>query len=123
MPFVEGLRETRTEEGTPYSVGVHVDWGVVGGREEIAPCKRWRQYMSSRKPADSLAHDRLWSLITNTQPTNSRNIFEGALFHLHNTSEPRRKRAPPFFSPVYFYLLSRTCDANFTPYTYCVLFT
>ena len=27
MSSVEGLRENRTEEGTPYAVGVHVDWG------------------------------------------------------------------------------------------------
>ena len=25
MPFVQGLRENRTEEGTPYVVGVHVE--------------------------------------------------------------------------------------------------
>ena len=31
---VEGLRENRSEEGTPYAVGVHVDWGVVEGRRE-----------------------------------------------------------------------------------------
>ena len=46
-------------------------------------------YMSSRKPADILAHDRLQHTATN-----SHNIFEGALFHFHNTSEPRRKRLP-----------------------------
>ena len=34
MPFVQGLRENRTEEGTPYVVGVHVEWGVVEGRRE-----------------------------------------------------------------------------------------
>ena len=27
MPSVEGLRENRAEEGTPYAVGVHVDLG------------------------------------------------------------------------------------------------
>ena len=26
MPSVEGLRENRSEEGTPYAVGVHVAW-------------------------------------------------------------------------------------------------
>ena len=74
--------------------------------------------MSSREPADSLAHDRLWSLIANTQPTNSHNIFEGALFHFRNTSAPTIKGRPPFKYTVYFYLLSCTCDANFTPFTY-----
>ena len=31
MPSVEGLRDSRTEEGIPYVVGVHVDWGVRAG--------------------------------------------------------------------------------------------
>ena len=39
MPFVQGLRENRTEECTPYVVGVHVEWGVVEGRRE----KRWQR--------------------------------------------------------------------------------
>ena len=65
-------------------------------------------YMSSRKPIDSLAHDRLWSLITNTQLTNSHKIFEGALFHLQNTLEPVRKKAPPI-------LILPSVSANFTP--------
>ena len=54
MPSVEGLRENRTEEGIPYVVGVHVDWGVVEGRREKrlqlasvggggSASKRWRQ--------------------------------------------------------------------------------
>ena len=35
---VEGLRENRAEEGTPYAVGVHVDW-----------CgKRWRWKVSEQ---------------------------------------------------------------------------
>ena len=29
-----GCMMSRTEEGTPYAVGVHVDWGVVEGRRE-----------------------------------------------------------------------------------------
>ena len=29
MRSVQGLRENRTEEGTPHVVGVHVEWGVV----------------------------------------------------------------------------------------------
>ena len=55
MPAVEVLRENRTEEGTPYVVGVHVfGLGVVGGRREKrlqlasvgggrSASKRWRQ--------------------------------------------------------------------------------
>ena len=58
--------------------------------------------------ADSLAHDRLWSLIANTHPTNSHKIFEGALFHLQNTLEPVRKKAPPI-------LILPSVSANFTP--------
>ena len=38
MPSVEGLRENRTEEGTPYVVGDHVDWGVRAG--ERRDCSR-----------------------------------------------------------------------------------
>ena len=38
MPAVEGLRENRTEEGTPYVVGDHVDWGVRAG--ERRDCSR-----------------------------------------------------------------------------------
>ena len=30
----KGSRENRTEEGTPYAVGVRVDWVVVEGRRE-----------------------------------------------------------------------------------------
>ena len=63
--------------------------------------------VSSGKPTDSIAHDCLWSLITNTQLTNSHKIFEGALFHLTKKSTTR------FTSTICFYLLSRTCDANF----------
>ena len=33
LPCVEGLRENRTKEGTPYAVGVHVDWGLLGAGE------------------------------------------------------------------------------------------
>ena len=71
MPSVQGLRESRTEEGSPHVVGIHVEWGVVDGqalevegprgsaagrrfgvvglrgggqeREEIAAGKRWRR--------------------------------------------------------------------------------
>ena len=32
MLSVEGLRESRTEEGTPYAVGVH-DWGLLRAGE------------------------------------------------------------------------------------------
>ena len=39
MPSVEGLRENRTEEGTPHSMW----WGWGQEREEIAAGKRWRQ--------------------------------------------------------------------------------
>ena len=44
---------------------------------------------------------------------NSHNIFEGALFHPATVLNPDKKGGP-FFLAVYFYLLSRTCDANFT---------
>ena len=35
MPSVEGLRENRTEEATPYVAGVHVDWGVRAGEKRL----------------------------------------------------------------------------------------
>ena len=34
MLSVEGLREKRTEEGSPYVVAVHVDWGIRAGERE-----------------------------------------------------------------------------------------
>ena len=74
--------------------------------------------MSSRKPADGLAHDRLWPLIANAQPTNSHNIFEGKIFTSTTFLHPHEKGRPPFKPTVYFYLLSRNCDANFTTFTY-----
>ena len=61
--------------------------------------------MSSRKPADSLPRDHLWSLITNTQPTNSHKIFEGAFFTSKTPLIPDEKGHPPFNSTVCFYLL------------------
>ena len=99
----------------------HVRRGSSRGKDPVAGGKmsvRFDPYISSRKPADGLAHDRLWPLIANAQPTNSHNIFEGALFHFRNTSAPTIKGRPPFKYTVYFYLLSCTCDANFTPFTY-----
>ena len=51
---------------------------------------------SSRKPADSLAHDRLCSLITNTQRRTHITSLR-VIFHLDNTSEPRQKSLSPFF--------------------------
>ena len=36
MPFVQGLRENRTEEGTPHVVGVHVERKVVDGRQQAS---------------------------------------------------------------------------------------
>ena len=69
--------------------------------------------MSSQKPADGLAHNRFWSLITNTQLTNSRAIFEGAHFCFQNTQTGH----PPF----YFYLFSithRRCQLHPILYRY-----
>ena len=30
---IEGLGKNRTEEGIPYVVGIHVDWGIFEGRK------------------------------------------------------------------------------------------
>ena len=66
------------------------------GANEVSICPRESLPMASPTTVSGL-----WSLITNTQLTNSRAIFEGALFHLQNTAQPERKRASPF----YFYRL------------------
>ena len=75
------------------------------------------------RPADTLAHrpphNHLCSLISDTHQANDIIYLRGALFHLQNASEPRRKRAPPQTYVFYFLFLHpiRVTAMSTSPHT------